>query len=111
MIRTIRFHLDEHIDPAVADGLRRRHIDVTTAADAELLGADDHTHLSFAEIQRRVIVTNDSDFLRIHDHGVAHHGIVYCHQRTRTIGETIRALELIFEVLDPDEMSNRVEYI
>lgn len=24
MARTIRFHLDEHIDPAVADGVRRR---------------------------------------------------------------------------------------
>lgn len=39
MPRTIRFHLDEHIDPAVADGLRRRHIEVTTAAEAGLLGA------------------------------------------------------------------------
>jgi hypothetical protein len=40
MSRTIRFHLDEHVDHAVADGLRRRGIAVTTTADADLLGAE-----------------------------------------------------------------------
>ena len=33
----IRFHLDEHVDGAVAVGLRRRNIDVTTTAQAGLL--------------------------------------------------------------------------
>jgi hypothetical protein len=37
----IRFHLDEHISARIAAGLRRRHIDVTTAAEAGLAGADD----------------------------------------------------------------------
>ena len=31
----IRFHLDEHVPTAVALGLRRRGIDVTTPADAD----------------------------------------------------------------------------
>jgi len=44
----MRFHLDEHIHSAVAAGLRRRGIDVTTAAEVELLGADDEKHLAFA---------------------------------------------------------------
>jgi hypothetical protein len=30
----LRFHLDEHVSPAVAEGLRRRGIDVTTTLDA-----------------------------------------------------------------------------
>ena len=34
MARTIRFHLDECCDPAIADGLRRRSIDVTTSQEA-----------------------------------------------------------------------------
>ncbi len=33
MPRTIRFHLDEHCPHAIADGLRRFGIDVTTAAE------------------------------------------------------------------------------
>jgi hypothetical protein len=32
----MRFHLDEHIANAIADGLRRRRIDVTTTVDAAL---------------------------------------------------------------------------
>ena len=67
MPRTIRYHLDEHIDFAVAQGLRRRGIDVTTTADAGFLGADDPDHIAFAVANGRVIFSNDSDFLRLHD--------------------------------------------
>jgi predicted nuclease of predicted toxin-antitoxin system len=111
MPRTIRFHLDEHIDFAVADGLRRRGIDVTTSADAGLLGAEDLDHIAFANPAGRVILSSDPDFLRLHHQGVQHSGIAYCHQQSRTIGEMIRALELLWEVLEPDEMHNRVEFI
>jgi len=67
MPRTIRFHLDEHVDHAVADGLRRRSIDCTTTADAGLLGAGDPDQLVFAKSQGRVLFSNDSDFLRAHN--------------------------------------------
>jgi predicted nuclease of predicted toxin-antitoxin system len=111
MLRTIRFHLDEHVDRAVAEGLRRRGIDCTTTADAGLLGADDPDHLAFAKSQGRVIFSSDPDFLRMHDQGVEHCGIAYCHQQNRSVGEIIRALELIWEVLEPEEMHKRVEFV
>jgi hypothetical protein len=44
----IRFHLDENVSGAIATALDRRGVDVTTAVDAGLLGADDHEHLRFA---------------------------------------------------------------
>lgn len=102
MPRTIRFHLDEHVDPAIADGLRRRGIDVTTTEDAGLFGENDPVHIAFANSQQRVICTSDSDFLRLHDENVAHPGIAYFHQQTRSVGEVIGALELIWEVLEPE---------
>lgn len=111
MAPAIRFHLDEHVDTAVAEGLRRRAIDVTTTVDADLLGEDDLVHLSYARAEGRVIFTNDPDFLRLHDQGVQHSGIVYCHQQSRSIGEVIRGLELIWEILEPEEMQNRVEFL
>jgi predicted nuclease of predicted toxin-antitoxin system len=111
MPRTIRFHLDEHVDHAVADGLRRRGIDCTTTVDAGLLGADDPDQLAFAKAQGRVLFSNDPDFLRAHNQGVEHSGIAYCHQQSRSVGEIIRALELIWEVLEPEEMQNRVEFV
>lgn len=95
MPRTIQFHLDEHVNSAVADGLRRRGIGVTTTADAGLLGADDADHIAFAVAEGRVIFTNDADFLRLHDQGAAHPGVVYCLQQDRSVGEIIRVLELI----------------
>lgn len=111
MPRTIRYHLDEHIDFAVAQGLRRRGIDVTTTVDAGLLGADDPDQMAFALANGRVIFSSDPDFLRLHDQGVEHPGIVYCHQQSRSIGEMIRALELIWEILEPEEIRNRVEFV
>src|SRR5262249_34838704 len=61
----IRYHLDEHVDGAIARGLRDRGVDVTTARDAGLLGAPDAEHLEFAMRESRVIVTHDADFLRL----------------------------------------------
>ena len=80
MPRTIRFHLDEHVAHAVADGLRRLGIDVTTSTDAGLLGASDADQIDYGLEQGRVIFTEDDDFLSLAAAGVSHAGLVYCHQ-------------------------------
>jgi predicted nuclease of predicted toxin-antitoxin system len=85
----IRYHLDESVRNAVANGLAQRGIDVTTSADAGLIGATDAQQLAHALAETRVIVTHDDDFLRLHHHVAAHAGIAYCHQRNRTIGKII----------------------
>lgn len=107
----IRFHLDEHMANAVARGLRQRGFDVTTAAEAGLLSAPDHEHLAFATDQRRVMVTHDDDYLQLHQSGIQHGGIAYCPPGSRTIGQILRALILIGEVLNPEDMRNHVEYL
>lgn len=111
MPRTIRFHLDEHIPHAVAHGLRRCGIDVTTSTDAGPLGAADAEHINFGLAQGRVIFTQDDDLLALASAGMTHAGLVYCHPSKRTIGRMIRALELIWEVYEPEEMRNRIEFI
>ena len=111
MAKTIRFHLDEHVDSAVAEGLRRRGIDVSTTAERNLIGADDELHWQLVTSEQRVHVTSDSDFLNFHEQGRPHWGIAYCHQQSRTIGQLIHALELIWEVLEPTDMQNRVEFL
>jgi predicted nuclease of predicted toxin-antitoxin system len=111
MPRTIRYHLDEHCPHAIADGLRRHGIDVTTAADAGLLRAPDEDHVAFALGEGRVIYIQDDDYLSLNARGVPHAGITYCHQHSRSIGEVIRSLVLIWEVYEPHEIANRVEYL
>ena len=107
----IQFHLDENVDPAVAIGLQRFGIDVTTSGQMDLLSSVDETQLSFVIREQRVIVTHDEDFLVIHSHGVEHAGIVYCHLGERSIGQMIESLRLIYEILTPDEMKGKVEFI
>jgi predicted nuclease of predicted toxin-antitoxin system len=80
MPQTIRFHLDETCRHALADGLRLRGIDVTTTPDVGLLGATDPVQLAHAESQNRVLFTHDGDFIALHNFGIQHSGIVYCHR-------------------------------
>lgn len=96
---------------AVADGLRILGIDVTTTADVSLLGAEDVDQIAYGLAHGRVIFTEDDDFLVLAAAGTLHAGVAYCHQNRRSIGKIIRALELIWQVYEPDEMKNRVEFI
>jgi hypothetical protein len=111
MARTIRFHLDEDVDPAIADGLRRRGIDVTTTPEVRLLGALDPVQLGHARAEGRVLFTHDDDHLRLNAQGIEHSGIAYCHRLRRSMREIIDGLALIWELCEPGEMVNRVEYL
>lgn len=107
----LRFHLDEHVPHAVALGLRARQIDVTTTADAELLGADDRAHIEFARREGRVLFTNDADFLRLASEGISHAGIVYCPPVESRIGEVVRYLALMHGCLEPEDTADQVEFL
>jgi len=79
----MRFHLDEHVDHAIARGLRQRGSDVTTTTDAGLLGATDDQQLEFALQSGRVLFTQDADFLGLHLQGSAHAGLSARRDRVR----------------------------
>lgn len=111
MARTIRFHLDEHVATAVAGGLRRLGADVTTTPEVGLRWAADPEQLAYANAEGRVVFTEDDDFLVLASLGLEHPGIAYCKQSTRSIGEIIAGLELIWELCEPDEMRGRVEFL
>jgi predicted nuclease of predicted toxin-antitoxin system len=111
MPRTIRFHLDENCDPRIAAGLKLHGVDVTIPAEIGLLQSPDEGHLAHAIAQGRVIVTQDTDFLRMAAAGKENPGIAFYPNQGRSIGQVIRALLLIWEVYEPEEMRNRVEFI
>jgi uncharacterized protein with PIN domain len=106
----IKFYLDEHIHRAVADGLRRRGIEVLTVQEVRKTGLSDREQLKFALTTQRVLVTMDSDFLAIVSQGVSHAGVAYA-SPGKSIGELIRAIVLIHDVLTPSDMKNHVEYL
>ena len=107
----IRFHLDKQADPDIARALRRHGVDVTTTVEAGLRSASDALQLDYARREGRVLVTHDADFLRLVNRTRDHPGVAYCEPTARSIGEIIRGLLLLYEVLRPDDMAGRVEFL
>ncbi|HEX3599804.1 MAG TPA: DUF5615 family PIN-like protein [Lacipirellulaceae bacterium] len=107
----IRFHLDEHLASLVARDLRQYGFDATTPSEAGLLGADDSRHLAFALSEGRIMVTHDDDFLRLHNEGIEHAGIVFCHLNKYTPSQLQFMLRLFGECYTEEEMLGHVEYL
>ena len=57
-----------------------------------------------------MLFTQDAGFLAMHSAGVEHAGIAFTPQGT-SIGEMVRGLMLIHQILDAEEMINHVEYL
>jgi predicted nuclease of predicted toxin-antitoxin system len=102
--------MDEHIHPAVAAALRARGVDVVTTQEIDLLSASDEHLLNSACQQGRVLFSFDADFARLHAAGHQHAGIVYASRQT-AIGQQVRSLLLIYQILSPEEMINHLEFI
>lgn len=110
MAERIRFYTDEHIPKAVTMGLRRRGVDVLTCQEVGMLSVDDGVHLALATREGRTAIAQDEDFLRLHASGFQHQGIVYSHRQT-PVGEVIRGVMLVYEVLEDGDMTNHVEFL
>ncbi len=75
------------------------------------MGAGNEKQIAFSLHAGRVLFTQDRDLLRLHASGVRHAGIAYCEKDTKTIGKTIQGLVLVWEVLEPEEMANHIEFL
>jgi hypothetical protein len=106
-----RFQFDEHVPQAIAHGLRRRGYDVATAGDLGLRGIADPDVLATAFTERRVLVTHDPDFLRLHGEGRSHAGIAFCRANRYGVGHTIERLVLLAELNDSEELLGWLEYL
>lgn len=105
-----KFLTDEHVARAIVVGLRQRGIDAVSLPEANLLGSSDINLLNYAHADGRIIVTHDSDFLRLHAAGHPHAGLVFAPQN-HPVGDLIRRLILIAQVLSAEEMIGHVEFI
>ncbi len=107
--------MDHHVPAAIADGLRRRGVDVLTAYEDGAAELDDPDLLSRTTQLGRVLFSQDRDLLILADQwlraGRNFGGLVHAHQLSVTIGEAVRDLTLIAQVLEPEDMQNHVEFI
>jgi len=111
----IRIYTNESVDVAIAEGLKRRGVDATSARDTGNLGLTDEEQLIYAGKEKVTIFTHDTDFLQIAarwlDEGRTHQGIIYCHQKRYSIGECIRKLRMLTAVLSSADMFNHIEFL
>jgi hypothetical protein len=107
----IRYHLDEHVDPVVAEGLRRRGIDVTTTVEVNLEHATDEVQLAYSHTEGRIIVTRDKGFLVLDAQGVPHSGIAFWHSKRKSVGRLVNDLTILFRTTTAGEMVGRVQFL
>ncbi len=90
----LKAYADEHIVFAIVQALRMRGMDVVTVQDRGREGADDALLLAEALRDRRIMLTNDQDFLALASElggrGEAFAPIFYWPQQKRSVGEIVR---------------------
>ncbi|HXM71051.1 MAG TPA: hypothetical protein VN970_07940 [Thermoanaerobaculia bacterium] len=111
---SIALYLDENVARAVAIGLRLRGVDVITPEDDNCREIADPL-LDRATELGRPLFSQDRDLLaearRRQKDDTPFSGVLYAHRLHATIGDCVRDLHLIAEVMEPDELANRVEFL
>ena len=108
MPEAIRFHLDESLSPKISRAARLRGLDVTDSHTEGMLAATDIEQWDYCQQHGKVLITSDSDFLRIMREHPNHCGVVFC--IGMGIGSIIRKLEVLSNDVTPQEMRGRTEY-
>jgi hypothetical protein len=120
----LKLLLHEHISPAVAVGLRRRHPSLTIVClteweNGEFLGQPDFACLKQAAVQRLTLVTYDRRTIprllkawaeKERKHG----GVIFVDEKTISpsdLGGLVRALSNLFRKAAKWEWSNRVCFL
>jgi predicted nuclease of predicted toxin-antitoxin system len=112
---SVKLLTDVHVPEPIVSGLRLRQVDVLTAHEDGSRRLPDVQLLDRAGVLKRVLFTQDEDFLvetaRRQATGESFAGIVYAHQQNISIGKCIDNLELIAVAGDWDDFANRVTYL
>ena len=62
----IKFYLDEHLSPVIAEMLRKNKIDAVSAHEVGMVQMNDLQQMEYAAVQKRCMVTrNRNDFIRL----------------------------------------------
>ena len=107
----LRFYLDENLPTAIAEQLQRRGVDAITVRDLEAFGESDRQQLDRATEMVRVMCSNDPDFIELASEGTEHRGIIFGQQDAHTVGDWVKFLALMHAVYQPDEVTNRLEFL
>jgi len=107
--------MDAHIPRAITDQLRRRGVDVLTAAEDGSNNLPDEDLLEPAQVLGRLLFTQDIRFRVMAEdwqrQGRPFAGLVYGRQMGGTIGQYVASLELIARASEPADWHGVINYI
>lgn len=106
----MKFLADEHIELSIVTGLKELEIDIVSTDEIDRRGFKDTDILNYARESNRVLVTRDSDFLRLHAKGVKHNGIIFI-PKFLPIGIIIEEIEKVSLLFETENLSNTVIFI
>jgi hypothetical protein len=120
----LKFLLDEHISPAVADGMRRRNRLLVVHCmsewkDGSFLGQDDFSCLLEAAAQKMTLVTYDCRTIppllkTWAEEGRTHGGVIFVDEKTISpadIGGLVGALTHLYKVMGKWDWADRVCFL
>ena len=112
---SLSLYMDHHVPKAITNGLRLRNVDVLTAHEDGTDEYEDPELLDRATELRRVLFTQDDDFLgeaaeRIQKN-TPFYGVIYAHQLRVSIGTCVNDLELILKSCEPEDIIGKVQFL
>lgn len=106
---------DEHVHDGVVQALRLRGVGVVTVREQGMESTPDPVVLEAALRQKRVLLTNDTDFLAIaaeqQTAGKPFAPILFWPQQRRSIGEVVRAVVREIRSADYDAICSLVWFL
>lgn len=108
----IKIYSDEDVNIAITEGLKRRGIKACSCQEAGNIGLTDEEQIKYANSEKLVILTHDTDFLRIvHERKISHSGVIFASQNKLSVGEIIRKVEFLVSILNEEDIENHVEFL
>lgn len=111
----IKIYTDESVGLAIPKGLRRRGVEVWSSHEVGNQGLTDEEQFIYAIEHQAAIFTHDDDFLSLASSYIAedktHYGVIYAHPLRVTIGDCIRGIKIIVDIMTPEEMMNQIKFL
>lgn len=111
----LAFYLDENVNPAIAKGLRRQGLMVSTAAETGRLSASDIEQLNHSAAIQSALVTHDEDMLSFLAQqrltGKGHPPVVFVRLQKYPVGMTIQKLQGLARTVSFDALLNQVVFL
>jgi predicted nuclease of predicted toxin-antitoxin system len=112
---TLALYMDHNVVQAVVDGCRSEGLDVLTALEDGKHESSDVEILERAEVLKRVVFTQDTDFLvlaaEFRSTGRSFSGVIFGKHGKVSIRKSIDDLKLICLTLSPDEFSGQIIWL